>query len=112
MHLFKITSLFTGLSLLLGLGSSLSPHIAALGWLLGTLLSLVAGSVYGLRADSPRASCQGGAIAGGVPILIGCGLAAAFGPVAFAGLLGAIAVGVVAGVTGAHVTRRFALGRG
>src|SRR5688572_10390451 len=98
MRLFKYTALFTFFSLALGVGSALSPDIAALGWLLGTLLSAAGGAVYGARAAARGEAARGGAIVGGIPILIGCGLAAVVGPVLPAQLIVAVVVGVIAGI--------------
>jgi hypothetical protein len=105
MRIVSITSLFTCLSLALGAGASLSPRVAALGWLLGTALSLAAGLSSGARASTSAEAATGGAVAGGVPILIGCGLATLLGPVAVTGLVASVSVGVLAGVIGGLASR-------
>lgn len=105
MRIAKTATIFTLLSLGLGAGTILSPRVAALGWLIGTLLSLVGGLAYGVGAESRGEAARGGGIVGGVPIFIGCGLAAVFGPVPLMGVVMAVVVGTIAGALGAILGR-------
>jgi hypothetical protein len=105
MRFLKIAIVFTLLSLALGVGSGLSPRVAALGWVLGTLISLCAGAAFGLRAPSRGSAVWGGALAGGAPILIGCGVGVLVGPVPVSGLLAGVVVGLVAGGLAGIVAR-------
>src|SRR5688572_11094277 len=104
MRLIKWTAVFTVASLAQGYGASQSTQIASLGWLIGTLLSLGAGGAYGAGAGSRSQAIGGGAVAGGVPILIGCGVAWVVGPVPFLGLVAAVMVGTGAGALSGLLT--------
>jgi hypothetical protein len=76
----KWTGVGTAVSLGLGVASNLSPTVAALGWLLGTSISIVFGGLAG-RCETGVASAAGaGAVAGGVPILLGTAVGAAMEP--------------------------------
>src|SRR5262249_32797024 len=105
MRLLKWTFVFTLVSLAQGYAASVSPHLAELGWLVGTCISLCAGTLYGRRAPSRFNAAWAGAVAGGTPILVGCGLAVAIGPVSLSGLATAVAVGGTAGALGASLAR-------
>lgn len=100
MRLLKYTALFTLSGILLGVAAAVSPQVHAFGWLLGTMLSVFAGAAYGMTAGDQRAAIAGGAFAGAVPILVGCGLGTALGDVPPSALLQAVVVGFIVGAGG------------
>ena len=80
------------------------PAVAARFALVGTLLSLVAGLLYGLLARAaPGPSAVGGAVAGAVCALLGVLVSLALGDVTAVVLAIATVSGLVAGAVGGAV---------
>lgn len=100
----KWASIFTLLSIGLGVGSAMSPAIANSGWAIGTLISTLGGILYGREASSRGGAAVGGALVGGPSIAIGCLLGFAMRALPIDGVIAATAVGVVTGCAGAFIT--------
>ena len=103
MRLLTCTAGFTLLSLLLGVGgvgAAASPQIASLSCLFGTMLSLIAGAFAAITAPTQRAASAAGSVAGAVPVLVGCGVATVFGPIAAGALVQTVMLGFIVGAAG------------
>lgn len=99
-------AVFTVLSVLLGVGTALSPAIARAGWAVGTLLALVAGMARGRGAAGSGPAVREGALVGAVSIAIGCGLALVLRALPASLLVAPTVVGAMAGASGGWLTAR------
>src|SRR5947209_2444851 len=102
--LAKWLIVFSVLSICLGIATAESPVVAKLGWIIGTLISTLAGIAFGTESTSRTNAAFGGALIGGVSIAIGCGIAYGMRALPADGVVAATAVGVVTGCVGGLIT--------